>query len=98
MFNTITNTAIDAVQTGKKQFVTTFVRHETLADTINKFVDIETTYSKAVIDNASKTFSDFYTILTNKDFAKEIKESYTVPNIFNLTEKVKSKTASKKAE
>ena len=97
MFNSIANTAIDAVQTGKKHIVATIVKHENLADTLNKFVDIETVYTKAVVDNATKTFNDVYTILTSKDFVKEINESFSIPPAFTFAEKLKAK-ASKKAQ
>lgn len=91
MFNTITSTAIDSVQTGKKQIVSTFVKHETLADTINKFVDAETAYTKALFDNSINTVTGFYNLFTNKDFAKEVAETFT-PS-FTTT-----KAASKKAK
>jgi len=88
MFNTITNTAIDAVQTGKKQFVTTFVRHESLANTINKFVDAETAYTKSLFDNTVSTLTDFYTLFSSKDFVKEVAEFYT-PTIVKSDKKTK---------
>ena len=91
MFNTITHTAIDSVQTGKKQIVSTFVKHETLADTINKFVDAETAYTKSLFDNTVNTMTGFYNLFTNKDFAKEVAETMT-PS-FTTTE-----AASKKAK
>ena len=91
MFNTITHSAIDMVQTGKKQVVNTFVKHDTLADTINKFVDTETAYTKALFDNTINTMTGFYSLFTSKDFAKEVTESF-VPS-FTAT-----KAASKKAK
>lgn len=80
------NTAIDTVQTGKKQIVSTFVKHETLADTINKFVDAETAYTKALFHN----MTGFYSLLTNKDFAKEVAETMT-PS-FTTTKAASKKT------
>lgn len=77
MFNTITHSAIDMVQTGKKQIVSTVVKHETLADTINKFVDAETAYTKAIFDNTINTMTGFYSLVTSKDFAKEVAETFT---------------------
>lgn len=91
MLNTITHTAIDTVQTGKKQIVNTFVKHETLADTINKFVDAETAYTKAIFDNTINTMTGFYSLISSKDFAKEVTETFT-PS-FTTT-----KAASKKAK
>lgn len=37
---------IDAVQTGKKQFVKTFVTDEKIADALNQFIDNQTEYTK----------------------------------------------------
>ena len=90
MFNTITNTAIDSVQTGKKQIVNTFVKHETLADTINKFVDAETAYTKSLFDNTFNTMNGFYSLFTSKDFAKEVTETFT-PS-FTTTKAASKKT------
>ena len=40
------DTTIDAVQTGKKQFVKTFVQDEKIADALNQFIDNQTEYTK----------------------------------------------------
>ncbi len=40
------DTTIDAVQTGKKQFVKTFVTDEKIADALNQFIDNQTEYTK----------------------------------------------------
>ena len=37
---------IDAVQTGKKQFVKTFITDEKIADALNQFIDNQTEYTK----------------------------------------------------
>ncbi len=37
---------IDAVQTGKKQFVKTFITDEKIADALNQFIDQQTEYTK----------------------------------------------------
>lgn len=89
MFNAITMNAIDAVQAGKKQIVTTVVRHEGLADTINRFVDAETAYTKSLVDNTTHVMNDFYTLFTSKDFTKEVISTFT-PS-FTKTEGKKSK-------
>jgi deoxyadenosine/deoxycytidine kinase len=77
MFNTITNTAIDTIQAGKKQIVNTVVKHEGLAESINKFVDAETAYTKAFIENISGLASNFQTVFTSKEFAKEVAATFT---------------------
>lgn len=50
---------IDAVQTGKKQFVNTFVQNETVKEALIKFVDAQTDYTK----KASKVAVDTATTL-----------------------------------
>jgi len=40
---------IDAVQTGKKQFVKTFVTDEKIAEALNQFVDNQTEYTKKAV-------------------------------------------------
>jgi hypothetical protein len=77
MFNTITNTAIDTIQAGKKQIVNTVVKHEGLAESINKFVDAETAYTKAFIENISGLTNNFQTLFTSKEFAKEVAATFT---------------------
>ena len=43
------DTTIDAVQTGKKQFVKTFVQDEKIADALNQFIDNQTEYTKKAV-------------------------------------------------
>jgi hypothetical protein len=88
MFNTITNTTIDMVQTGKKQAISTIVRHEGLADTFHKYIDAETIYTKSLFDNATNTMTEFYALFSKKDFAKEVAATFT-PSF--TTENKKSK-------
>jgi len=40
------DTMIDTIQNGKKQFVKTFVTNETMATSMNQFVDIQAEYTK----------------------------------------------------
>jgi hypothetical protein len=40
---------IDAVQTGKKQFVKTFVTDNKIADALNQFIDNQTEYTKKAV-------------------------------------------------
>lgn len=49
------DTAIDTVQTGKKQFVKTFVNNEKIADALNEFIDAQTAYTKQAVGTATKT-------------------------------------------
>jgi len=43
------DSTIDAVQTGKKQFVKTFVTDEKIADALNQFIDNQTEYTKKAV-------------------------------------------------
>ena len=42
------DTVIDSVQSGKKEFVKTFVRQEDMANVMNRYIDTQTDYSKEV--------------------------------------------------
>jgi len=44
------DTTIDAIQTGKKNFVNTvFAQNKTVADALNQFVDAQTAYTKSAV-------------------------------------------------
>ena len=40
---------IDSFQSGKKQFVNTFVQNEVVKSALNDFVDVQTEYTKAAV-------------------------------------------------
>jgi hypothetical protein len=54
--------AIDMIQTGKKQFVSTFVTNKNVADAMNSFVDAQTEYTK----KALKVTTDTATVLAQE--------------------------------
>lgn len=56
------DSSIDAVQTGKKQFVKTFVTDEKIAGTLNQFIDSQTEYTK----KAAKATMDAGTTLVQE--------------------------------
>jgi hypothetical protein len=67
---------IDAVQTGKKQFVKTFVQNEKVADAMNTFIDEQASYTK----KAAKVGSDTITTLmseTTKTMQEAMKFDYS---------------------
>lgn len=64
MFNSL-DTVVDAVQTAKKQFVTTFVTDKSYADAANKFVDAQTAYTKAAV-KAGTEFATTFAALAQK--------------------------------
>ncbi len=63
---------IDTVQSGKKMFVDTFVKHEDLAKSMNVFVDQQTEYTKQAVDNFAKFGTELYSIVANKDFVSDL--------------------------
>lgn len=54
MFNTY-ETVIDAVQTAKKTAVATFVKNDTIAESLTKWIDTETTVAKTAIKAGTET-------------------------------------------
>lgn len=95
MLNTAAYTAVDFIQTGKKQFVEATVKHEKLAETLNKFVDTQTEYTKSTIKAFSDNTTNLFGLMYDKDFGKELAESYGIqfPTLGKKTAK-----ASKKAD
>jgi hypothetical protein len=66
------DTAIETVQTSKKIFVDTVVKHEGLASSLNKFVDTQTAYTKKAVEGALDAGHDFYKVVSNKDFYTDL--------------------------
>ena len=52
-----TDAIIDTVQTGKKQFVKTFVTNEAVATAMNSFVDAQADYTKKAFKVGVDTFT-----------------------------------------
>ena len=48
---------IDAVQTGKKQLVKTFVQNEKVAEAMNTFIDAQASYTKQAAKVGTDTFA-----------------------------------------
>lgn len=79
MLSTLVNNTVDAIQTSKKIFVDTFVKHEGLAKSLNEFVDAQTSYTKQAIDASIKTSTEVYNTVSDRTFyadtAKSMQES-----------------------
>ena len=45
----IFDTMVDSIQNSKKQFVSTFVTNEKIAESLNTFIDSQTTYTKKAL-------------------------------------------------
>jgi hypothetical protein len=76
MIKSIAHDAVDAVQKGKLQFVDTFVKHEALADSMEKFVVAQSQYTKQALDTGIDCFLDFTALFSKKEFAKEVVAAY----------------------
>ena len=80
MFNQYAFQAVDAIQNGKKQFVSTFVQHKDFAKVLNNFVDAQTTYTKEAITAGSAALTGVQEILTDRtpyvNFTKKIAEYF----------------------
>ena len=81
MFNP--ETFIDTVQTGKKQFVNTFVQHEGVKKALNEFVDAQAKYTKeaakAGTDVATKMASELVKVTQEAakvDYTKKFSEAF----------------------
>ena len=68
MLATLVNNTVDAIQTSKKIFVDTFVKHEGLAKSFNAFVDAQTDYTKQAIDASIKAGNEVYSTVSDKAF------------------------------
>ena len=62
---------VDAIQTSKKIFVDTFVKHEGLAKIMHEFVDAQNEYTKKAVDVGFTTASNIHKIVTDKSFYTE---------------------------
>ena len=68
MLATVVNNTVDAIQTSKKIFVDTFVKHEGLAKSLNEFVDAQTDYTKQAIDASMKAGNEVYNTVFDRAF------------------------------
>jgi hypothetical protein len=71
MLATLVNNTVDAIQTSKKIFVDTFVKHEGLAKSLNEFVDAQTNYTKQAIDASIKAGTEVYNTVSDRAFYTE---------------------------
>jgi hypothetical protein len=75
MLATLVNNTVDAIQTSKKIFVDTFVKHEGLAKSLNEFVDAQTIYTKQAIDATMKAGNELYNTVSDKAFYTDTAKS-----------------------
>lgn len=91
MIKSFAHDTVDLIQNGNKKIVSTFVKHEGLAETLTTFIDNQTTYTKSIVDTNIDVILNFGTLVTKKDFAKELVEAYNLDKFFpnNTTSTVK---------
>lgn len=91
MLSTLVNNTVDAIQTSKKIFVDTFVKHEGLAKIMHEFVDAQNEYTKKAVDVGFTTASNMHKIVTDKSFYAETAKAMqeTAQTIFNTQKKEK---------
>jgi hypothetical protein len=89
MLATIVNNTVDAIQTSKKVFVDTFVKHEGLAKIMHEFVDAQNEYTKKAVEVGFTTADNMHKIVSDKSFytetAKSMQESFK--SMFSIPKK-----------
>lgn len=82
---------VDAIQTSKKIFVDTFVKHEGLAKSFNEFVDAQTDYTKQAIDASVSAGTKVYDIISDKSFYTDTMKimQETAQSLFHTQKKEK---------
>jgi hypothetical protein len=95
MIKSFAHDAVDTVQKAKLQFVSTFVKHEGLAETMTKFVEAQSNYTKSALSTNIDALMDFSMFFTKKEFAKEVVEAY---GLDKFVPAMPAKAASKKAK
>jgi hypothetical protein len=93
MLTTLVNNTVDAIQTSKKIFVDTFVKHEGLAKIMHEFVDAQNEYTKKAIEVSFTTASNMHKTVTDKSFYTDTIKSVqeTAQTIFNTQKKKEEK-------
>lgn len=95
MIKSFAHDTVDAVQKSNKQIVTTFVKHEGLADTLIQTIESQTKFTKEIVDSTINNFVAFNTLFTSKEFGKELVSAYGLDKFVPV---MPAKAASKKAK
>ena len=87
------DTAIDTVQTVKKEAIKTFVKNENVAKSLNEFVDAQTAYTKEAV----KATTDIATKLTSEmvKIAQEAAKTDYVKQFTTWTQDLQKATKTK---
>ncbi len=66
MFNTFAFQGVDAIQSAKKQFVSTFVQHKQIKEALNGFIDAQAEYTKDAITAGSVAATKVTEVFTDR--------------------------------
>lgn len=66
MFNTFAFQGVDAIQSAKKQFVSTFVKDEKIKEALDGFIDAQASYTKDAITASSVAASKVTGLFTDR--------------------------------
>jgi hypothetical protein len=93
MFNTFAFQGVDAIQSAKKQFVSTFVQHDQFKDALNGFIDAQAAYTKDAITASSVATTKVVEILTDRtpyvEAAKKVQAWFPMTNCATPSKKAK---------
>ena len=91
MIETTLHTMVDFIQTSKKIFVDTVIKHEGLAKSLNEFVDAQTDYTKQAIDASVSAGTKVYDIISDKSFYTDTMKimQETTQSLFHTQKKEK---------
>lgn len=95
MIKSFAHDAVDAVQKGKLQFVTLFVKHDAMADAMEQFVEAQSKYTKSVLDTNIDAMLNLGMAMTKKEFVTELASAY---GLDKFVPTAPTKAASKKAK
>lgn len=70
MLNAFADMAIDQIQSGKKEFVSKFVKNEAFAEICNTFVDSQAEYTQKATKQSIDSMTSFFKLITSPDAYK----------------------------
>ena len=76
MFNYYAHSAVDTIQTGKKQFLEAFVKQEDVKKVLVQFVDAQTAYTKSAIDAGLQVSTTLSTLFTSQSFYNNLADNF----------------------
>lgn len=97
MIKSVAHDAVDFVQKAQLQYVSTFVKHEGLQETLTKYVEAQTQNTKSVLTSTIDVLTDLTLAFSKKDFAKDLATAYGFDKFVPVAPTKTAKASSKKA-